>query len=320
MKGKEHRLKTRKQSDTPLGLPLNFLLGCSQQNLDSYALARLGDIADTRKELLAVMERLVLLTAQSIVAELFRKSDRASINRDIATEESPIEWAKRKIREGQRSKEELEDEFLPGLPLGAAHLAAAMRYQERNIAEGKCQNCPQPLDPASVRFCTKHLAAERNRHQKKGKATPGSREYLYSEELQPSEHGRQPGTLASLAINREKATRALCAEMGIPFESAAVTLKAAKQSLLAHIPQSAKDGTPMPAAELFTVSLIPSVETGRKALRELLAEGLIQSKGKGIKGDPFLYWKVEEKLNRPISSKLKNQVLLQTLRGEEPGQ
>lgn len=290
MKGKEHRLATRKGQDASLGLglKLNFLLACSQDALDNYALARLADVSNTRDELHAVMDRLVELTAQSIVAEWFRKADRASINQDLATEESPLEWAKRKIKEGQRGKGELEEEFLPGLPLGAAHLAAALRYAERNIAEGKCQKCPEPLDANSVRYCTKHLAAERNRHQKKGKAAPGSREYLYSDEKQPSTHGRQPGTLAATAMSREKAVRKVCAELGVPFESAALSLKAARESLLAHMPQSEKDA--MPAAELFTVSLIPSLETGHKALRELVVDGQIQSRGKGVVNDPRRYF------------------------------
>jgi hypothetical protein len=117
---------------------------------------------------------------------------------------------------------------------------------------------------------------------------PGSRDYLYSEEKQPSTHGRQPGTLASLAMANEKKTRAVASEMGIPPGSAAVTLKAAKESLLAHMPESINHA--MSAFELFAAALIPSTGTGRSALRELLAEGLIQSRGKGVVNDPVRYW------------------------------
>lgn len=79
------------------------------------------------------------------------------------------------------------------------------------------------------------------------------------------------------------------------------------------------EASAMPADELFAVALIPSVQTGKKALRELLAEGQIQSQGKGVTGDPCRYW-LARKPKPAISGKLKNQVLLQTLRGEEPGE
>jgi DNA repair exonuclease SbcCD ATPase subunit len=69
---------------------------------------------------------------------------------------------------------------------GAARVAAAVRYQERNIAEGKCCVCPQPLDRNSVRLCTRHLEIDRLRKPPKGG------------------HGRQPGSLKVLALQREK--------------------------------------------------------------------------------------------------------------------
>ena len=102
---------------------------------------------------------------------------------------------------------------------------------------------------------------------------------------------RKPGTLASLAMNREKKTRAILAEMGIPPESAAISLRAAKDALLKLMPDSkAKAQT---AAELFEAAIVPSRETGRIALRELLAKGKIERIGKGINRDAFRYflWK-----------------------------
>jgi hypothetical protein len=72
-----------------------------------------------------------------------------------------MEMAARIVRDEQRSEQELIP--LPALPPGAAHLAAAMRYQERNIAEGKCCYCPKPLARNSVRYCEKHLTAARLR-------------------------------------------------------------------------------------------------------------------------------------------------------------
>jgi hypothetical protein len=56
---------------------------------------------------------------------------------------------------------------MPSLAPGAAHLAAAIRYQERNIADGKCCECPEPLDPNSIRYCGKHLALIRARAARK---------------------------------------------------------------------------------------------------------------------------------------------------------
>jgi hypothetical protein len=165
---KEHRLKTRagsspqsrgarqreamaEQQHRGLILPINFLLTCSDSTLASYELARLAAIADLRAELHVLLDRMIDTSAQASVVRWFRTTDRQTLKDAIENEETPIEWAKRKIAEGQRSKEELEDDFLPGLPLGAAHVAKALRYRERNIGAGLCQNCPQPLANNSSR-------------------------------------------------------------------------------------------------------------------------------------------------------------------------
>lgn len=171
--------------------------------------------------------------------------------------------------------------------------AAALRYAERNIAEGKCCVCPKPLDRNSVRYCTEHLAKTRARdQQKKALSVPGSREYLYAGEA-PSTHGRQPGTLASLEMEREKRTRAVLAELGIPPESnPAVTINAAKEALLRVMPNSKEKG--MTRDELFAMVTIPAKGTGQKALERLVAEGKVQRIGKGITGDPYLYWKADD--------------------------
>lgn len=314
---KDHRLKTRmgsspqnygapKQQQKGLILPINFLLSCSDDALGSYELARLAEIADFRAELHVLLDHLIDTSAHVAVVRWFRKTDRQILRDAIENEESPLEWAKRMVREGQRTEEELIP--LAAFEPGAAHLAAAMRYQERNIAEGKCQSCPQPLDPNSIRYCTKHLAAKRNRHQKKGKAEPGSREWLYSEELQPSTHGRQPGTLASLAMNREKKTRAVLAELGIKPEHAAVSVNAAKEALLRVMPDS-KDKA-MGPADLFRAAMIPSRTTGDKALRELLEPGKIQRIGKARKGHSFRYFKSSWKTESPEVPASKNSSLM----------
>jgi hypothetical protein len=196
--------------------------------------------------------------------------------------------AARMVRDGQRSDEELIP--LPSLPPGAAHLAAAMRYQERNIAEGKCCECPKPLARNSVRYCENHLTMERhNKARKKGvRGAPGSVDYLYGE-VTESKHGRQPGTLAALAMAREQKTREILAEAGVSPESAAVSMKAAKEALLKHMPDNVASA--LTADALLKVAVVPSRTTGQHALRDLLAAGAVQRIVRGGTGSPFLYFK-----------------------------
>jgi len=280
-----------KQQHKGLGLavPINFLLGCSDSDLGNYELARAADVANLRSQLHVVLDQIIDHQTLAHLAAWFSSMDRQALKSAIENEEDPLTWARRRIAQGQRSEEENKSIPRPPLPPGAAHLAAALRYQERNIAEGKCSRCPQPLAPNSVRFCEKHLALQRARaNQKKGLSDPGSREYLYAGELPESTHGRQPGTLASLAMNREKKTRAILAELGIPPESAAVSLKAAMEALMKHIPTSKADA--LTQTELFDEAMIPTKTTGGEALRELVAEGKIKRIGKGVPNDPYRYF------------------------------
>ena len=112
--------------------------------------------------------------------------------------------------------------------------------------------------------------------------------WLYAE-TEESTHGRQPGTLANLAMQREQKTRALLSEMGVPPESAAVSLKAAKEALLRCMPDRVSDARTADA--LFQAAVIPSRTTGQHALRDLLAAGLVQRITRGGTGCPFLYFK-----------------------------
>jgi hypothetical protein len=275
-------------------LRINFLLGCSNGELGSYELARLAMLADLRSEVQEKIDKLIEITSQLSVIRWFRNTDRDALKRSLENEESAIEWAKRVIREqGRRGGKKDEQEFLPlpSLTPGAAHLAAALRYQQRNISEGKCAICPKPLDRNSVRFCSKHLAMSlaTARQKKALRSDPGSREYLYSGEVTPTTHGRQPGTLASLAMAREKKTRALLAELGIPPESAAVSLRAVKEAILVHVPNSKSSA--MSQSELFEKALVPSRATGQKALKELISAKQIQRVGRGIEGDVYRYFR-----------------------------
>jgi hypothetical protein len=173
-------------------------------------------------------------------------------------------------------------------------------YQKRNTAEGRCAVCPQPLAHNSVRYCEKHLLAARLR-MTPSKGKPGTVGWLYGETAESS-HGRQPGTLASLAMNRERKTRALLAELGIPPEHAAVSLNAAKEALLKHMPDS--EASAMTQTELFDVASIPTSRTGQRALEKLLSAGLIQRIGGGCRGNRFRYFAVTSPQARKTWRKL----------------
>jgi hypothetical protein len=86
----------------------------------------------------------------------------------------------------------------------------------------------------------------------------------------------------------EQKTRAVAAEMGIPPGSAAVSLKAAMEALMAKMPDS--NPSAMTQAELFYACGIPSPTTGQKALRALLSEDKIQRIGEGICTEPYRYF------------------------------
>lgn len=143
---------------------------------------------------------------QAALTAWFRKTDRETLKRAIENADDVIALAKEQIRDGQRSEEELIP--LTSLPPGAAHLAAALRYQERQIAKGLCAICPKPLAHNSVRFCEKHLRIARLRHKPKNAKgeLPGSVAWLYDDNGKDfeSSHGRQPGSLKALALAREK--------------------------------------------------------------------------------------------------------------------
>jgi hypothetical protein len=286
---KAHRLATRKPKLPVKALPLNFLLGCGQGELETFQLARLAEVADLRKELHIILDRLIDQMAAAALSQWFRESDRQALKHAIENEESPLEWAQRMISQGQRSEAELIP--MPTMEPGAAHRAAALLYQQRNIAQGKCSECPQPLDRNSVRFCTEHLRKSRDRQRnKKGpRSEPGSSEYLYSGEVTLSTHGRQPGTLASLAIGREKQTRRALAEMGVPPESAATARHAVQVAILKFLPTS--EAVAIKEDNLFAMIDVPSRKTGRNALLDLLKAGTIKRIGGGVAGNPFLYFK-----------------------------
>jgi hypothetical protein len=269
--------------------PAKFLLTCSTKDLDEMELARLADVANHRAELMELLDRMIDSSAQALVIKWFRENDRDSIKSELLQDgaldtESIQDWAKRMIRGGGL--------LLPRArkykSAGQAHRVAAATYSKRNIAKGKCMSCPEPLDANSVRYCTKHLAMQRaQKSQKKGLSNPGSREYLYAGDVQPTP-GRSAGNLQKLAMNREQKTRELLAELGIPPESAAVTLNAAKEALMRCMP--IRRGFALTQQELFQAAIVPSKQTGIKALNLLLSEQAIERIGMGGQADPYRYF------------------------------
>jgi len=189
---------------TSTDVPLNFLLGCSERSLDNFELARLAEVADLRTELHRILDRLIDQMAQAALAAWFRTTDRNTLKQALENPEDILTWAQEQIRKQGRSDEELIP--MKTLPPGAAHLAAALRYQERQIAKGLCSLCPNPLAYNSVRYCEKHLTIARVRHKPRNAkgAEPGSIASLYDYEQFESSNGRRPGTLKALAEAREK--------------------------------------------------------------------------------------------------------------------
>ncbi len=183
-------------------VPLNFLLGCSQQALGDFELARLAEVSKLRAEMHSVFDRLIDQMSQSALAGWFRQTDTVTLRHALENPVDVMLWAQEQIRNQGRNEQELVP--LTSLTPGAAHLAAALRYQERNVANGLCSVCPKPLSRNSVKFCDRHLAMQRARYKPKNAKgeRPGSIDWLYSGVFESSQ-GKQPGTLKALANARE---------------------------------------------------------------------------------------------------------------------
>jgi len=90
-----------------LALPLNFLLGCSEKSLADFELARLAEVADLRKEVLFILDRLMDQMSQAALTAWFRKTDRETLKHALENPDDVIALAKEQMRDGQRSEEEL---------------------------------------------------------------------------------------------------------------------------------------------------------------------------------------------------------------------
>ena len=77
-------------------------------------------------------------------------------------------------------------------------------------------------------------------------------------------------------------------DLGLPLDHPAVSLNATKEELLKIMPDSeAKAKT---AEELFEQTLVPSVSTGRIALKELTEACAIKRLATSPKGKPYRYF------------------------------
>ena len=129
---KAHHLKPRKSNDLALAVPINFLLGCSQNALADFMLARQAGAADSLREMYAVFDRLVQESALALLADWFRSIDPHDLKLALENPDDVMEWAREQIRTRGRSKEEVERDLLPlpCLPPGAAHLRRPLRREE----------------------------------------------------------------------------------------------------------------------------------------------------------------------------------------------
>lgn len=202
-RGARQRSALAKQQLKGLTVPTNFLLTCSESTLGSYELSRLAEVANLRAELHEILDRLIDEQAQAGLARWFRSIDREALKQTLNNPDDVVALAEEQIRDGQRSEDELIPRSL--LPPGSAHIAASLRYQEKNIKEGLCAVCPNPLAHNSVRYCEKHLRMARLRYKPKNAKgePPGSVGWLYGGGFE-SQQGRRPGTLKALALAREE--------------------------------------------------------------------------------------------------------------------
>src|SRR6266566_1023549 len=190
---------------------LDFLLSHSHTTLcelELISLSRSSNALKCAKEQMdeAVAQREVagvvrwLMENREVLLEAARRTILPAKGGEVFEPDAKLEQAltraREEIRDQGRSQEETggpmpspwlvrQRTYFTDEQRRAGRSAIEKRCREKHIAAGKCERCSEPLDPNSVRECSKHLAAHRQRdakdRQKKG--------------IKPGTQGRQPGTL-----------------------------------------------------------------------------------------------------------------------------
>src|SRR5216684_7732858 len=90
----------------PQSARLNFLLGASDNDLSTFELARLAEVANLRSDLHAILDKLIDQMATAALVGWFRQTDRHKLKQAIETIETPgkhsaeiLAWAKERIRD-----------------------------------------------------------------------------------------------------------------------------------------------------------------------------------------------------------------------------
>ena len=192
--------------------PIAYLLECSDGELGNFALARMTEVANLRRAMLDLFDRIVDESSLAVVAAWLRTIDRPELKRQLLlSPEAKINEILAQAKEEIRNQGHIEEEagpmpspwlvrqrkYLTDEERRAGRSAQRKRWQERQLAEGKCEKCGKPLDRNSVRYCTEHLEKHRQHDAR----------YREKKGIEPGKHGRQPGTLAALAASRDKRRR-----------------------------------------------------------------------------------------------------------------
>jgi hypothetical protein len=101
--------------------------------------------------------------------------------------------------------------------------------------------------------------------------------------------GTAPEHMASLAMSREKQPAHCSLGWASRQENAAVSLNAAREAILKCLPRLRGEALSM--SQIFDRAMIPTKTTENRALKALLDAGQIKRLGKGVGGDPYLYWR-----------------------------
>jgi hypothetical protein len=169
-------MKTDKNQSLDILGPLKVLLTCSELDLDNFELGTLSRINNLKSQVADDIENMLREVSRLDLVRSIRASSPEQIKEVLERPSDAIADAKLKINNAGRRG----DELLPLLPsppaaVKANHVAASIRYQERNIEEGKCCDCTEPLARNSVRYCEKHLAKCRERAKARAKGASAAR-------------------------------------------------------------------------------------------------------------------------------------------------